>query len=140
MSTGYSGKPLVMKLGIKPGFRLIIMNAPPGYDSTMGEMPDAVEQAADLRGSGFDFIQFFTTERAVLENQFDALKNALKPNGMLWISWPKKAAKMQTDLDENIIREIGLAKGLVDVKVAAIDATWSGLKFLFRTKDRSMAY
>jgi len=84
-----------------------------------------------------DFIQFFTRERAVLENKFATLKNAITQNGSLWISWPKRVAKIKTDLDENIIRDIGLAHGLVDVKVAAVDEVWSGLKFVYRVKDRT---
>jgi hypothetical protein len=83
-----------------------------------------------------DFIQFFTTARVDLEAQFTILKQSLTPTGMLWVSWPKKASKLKTDLDENIIREIGLAHGLVDVKVCAVDEQWSGLKFIYRLKDR----
>lgn len=132
---GYSEKPLAQKLGIKPGMRLVILNAPAGYAATLGELPDAVEQLTEL-SEQFDFIHFFTTERAHLEQEFPSLKNSLLQTGMLWISWPKKAAKMPTDLDENIIREIGLGNGLVDVKVAAVDERWSGLKFVYRLKDR----
>lgn len=83
-----------------------------------------------------DFIQFFTKESAELEKQFRALKKSLSPDGMLWVSWPKGAAKVKTDLNENIVREIGLDHQLVDVKVCAIDEIWSGLKFVFRVKDR----
>jgi hypothetical protein len=83
-----------------------------------------------------DFVQFFTKERAELEAEFPALKQAIASNGSLWISWPKKASKVATDLNENIVREVGLAHGLVDVKVCAVDEIWSGLKFVFRVKDR----
>jgi hypothetical protein len=136
MSAGYSGTPLVKKLGIKAGFRIIILNAPDNYAMTLGDLPDGVDIAHDLNGQ-FDFIHFFTTERALLEVQFPVLKAALLPTGMLWLSWPKRAAKMITNLDENIIRDIGLSNGLVDVKVAAIDEHWSGLKFVYRVKDRA---
>ena len=133
---GYSGKPLAQKLGIKSGMRLIILNAPPDYETTLGRLPDGVEQVDILSGT-FDFIHYFVMERAQLQADFASLKHALEQKGMLWVSWPKKAAKMKTDLDENIIREIGLDGGLVDVKVAAVDERWSGLKFVYRLKDRT---
>lgn len=132
---GYSGKPLIQKLGIKPGVRLIILHPPDDYDQTLGDLPPGIEQAPELNGI-FDFIQYFTTERRLFETDFPKLKNALQPAGMLWISWPKKAAKIATDLNENIIRDIGLENGLVDVKVCAVDERWSGLKFVYRVKDR----
>jgi hypothetical protein len=135
MSAGYSGTPLLKKLGIKSGQRVLILNAPEGYAVTLGDLPDGVDAADELRGT-FDFIHFFTVERGDLEDRFLELKSALAIDGMLWISWPKKAAKMATALDENIIREIGLTNGLVDVKVAAVDERWSALKFVYRVKDR----
>lgn len=135
MSAGYSGTPLLKKLGIKSGQRIIILGAPDGYAETLGDLPDGLDIAEELSGI-FDFIHFFTTERDTFETRFLDLKAVLAKDGMLWISWPKKAAKMATDLDENIIREFGLANGLVDVKVAAIDERWSGLKFVYRVKDR----
>jgi hypothetical protein len=135
MNAGYSGTPLPKKLGLKSGQRILILGAPEGYDATLGNLPDGLERVDSLAGT-FDFIQFFTVERGELEMQFPPLKAALAQDGMLWISWPKKAAKIPTDLDENIIRDIGLANGLVDVKVAAIDERWSGLKFVYRLKDR----
>ena len=135
MAAGYSKRSLVQKLGIKAGFRLIILNPPPNYDQTLGTLPEAVTIADTLEGV-FDFIHFFTTEKAALEHRLPDLKQALTPKGMLWISWPKGAAKVDTDLNGNIVREIGLAIGLVDIKVAAIDSVWSGLKFVYRLKDR----
>src|SRR5258705_13611958 len=125
MSAGYSGTPLPKKLGLKSGQRIIILGAPDDYDAILGDLPDGLETADSLTGI-FDFIHFFTVERGELETQFPPLKAALAQDGMLWISWPKKASKIPTDLDENIIRDIGLANGLVDVKVAAIDERWSG--------------
>jgi hypothetical protein len=136
MSAGYSGTPLLKKLGIKSGQRIIILGAPDGYVETLGDLPDGLDIAEELSGL-FDFIHFFTMERNSFETRFLDLKAALAKDGMLWISWPKKAARMATDLDENIIREFGLANGLVDVKVAAIDERWSGLKFVYRVKDRN---
>ncbi|GIK66073.1 MAG: DUF3052 domain-containing protein [Chloroflexota bacterium] len=134
---GYSKKSLVEKLGIKLGAKIAILNAPANYDVTLGPLPDGVERSESIQaGADLDFIQFFTTSRAEFLAQFDTLKAAIKQNGMVWVSWPKKAAKMPTDLDENIVRDIALENGLVDVKVAAIDEVWSGLKLVYRVKDR----
>lgn len=133
---GYSKKSLTAKLGLKPGFKARIINPPENYAETLGELPAGVSLLPTLEAP-LDFIQFFSRDRAALEAEFAALKQALSPTGMLWISWPKKASKIKTDLDENIIREIGLAHGLVDVKVCAVDDVWSGLKFIYRLKDRS---
>jgi hypothetical protein len=135
MTAGYSGTPLIKKLGIKAGAKIAILNAPEGYDATLGELPDNVEKAAAL-DRPLDFIQFFTRDRFELEQEFPALKQVMQKNGMLWISWPKASAKLKTDLTENIIRDIGLANKLVDVKVCAVDAVWSGLKFVYRLEDR----
>jgi hypothetical protein len=132
---GYSKTPLVKKLGIKPGFRLILLDAPENYGQTLGELPENVTVADTLTGS-FDFIQFFTTRKETLVGKFPQLKQALIPAGTLWFSWPKRASKVDTDLTENIIRDIGLDNSLVDVKVAAVDEVWSGLKFVYRLKDR----
>ncbi|MEO8393462.1 MAG: DUF3052 domain-containing protein [Chloroflexota bacterium] len=127
---GYSKRPLADKLGIKAGMRVAVIHAPDGYPAL-----DEVEQV-ELSAKSLDFIHLFTKSRAELDAQFPKLKAALTPNGILWLSWPKKAAKVETDLDENIIRDTGLAIGLVDVKVAAVDSVWSGLKFVYRLKDR----
>ena len=132
---GYSGKPLVQKLGIKPEMRIAIVNAPRGYGRVLGKLPSRVTRKASAVGP-LDFVQFFTTERRELERRFAALARALAPAGMLWISWPKKSSGVTTDLTEDVIRAIGLAHGLVDVKVAAVDEVWSGLKFVRRAKDR----
>jgi hypothetical protein len=132
---GYSKRSLVEKLGIRPGANLIILNAPEGYDHTLGVLPADVSVAPTLDGS-LHFIQLFTRERELLETSFPALKQALAHDGQLWISWPKGSSKVATDLSENIIREIGLQNGLVDVKVMAVDEVWSGLKFVYRLKDR----
>jgi hypothetical protein len=133
---GYSKRSLIDKLGIKPGFKLCFINPPEGYESSLGELPP-VTQVDDLAESPFDFIQFFTKEQNELALAFPRLKAALAQDGMLWISWPKKASNMATDLNENLVRDIGLAHGLVDIKVAAVDDTWSGLKFVYRKKDRT---
>ena len=135
MSTGYSGTPLIRKLGIKPGMRAAILDPPAGYADSLGALPDGVELVDSLNGR-FDFIHLFAGSRQTLDTRFSILKAALNPAGMLWISWPKKTSRMPTDLNENIVRDIGLTGGLVDVKVVAVDATWSGLKFVYRLADR----
>lgn len=132
---GYSGTPLIQKLGIKPGMAVHLAGAPTGYDRTLGPLPKDVKRAASLRGT-LDFVQFFTASRRELETRFAALARPLAPAGMLWISWPRKAARLETDVTEDVVRAIGLKNGLVDVKVCAVDDTWSGLKFVRRLKDR----
>jgi len=135
MPAGYSKRSLVEKLGIKPGMTFVVLGAPSGYDKTLGELPPGARQLAQLRGP-LRFIHFFTRESKELEIRFAALKKALAPDGALWISWPKGASKVPTDLSDSVVREIGLAHGLVDIKVCAVDETWSGLKFVYRVKDR----
>ena len=130
---GYSERPLVEKLGIQPGARVAIVGAPEGYESTLGPLPEGVVPSLD---PPLDFIHLFAVERAVLERAFREMKPKLAAGGMLWASWPKKAAKVPTDLDDSVVRRIGLDQGLVDVKVAAVDEVWSGLKFVYRLKDR----
>lgn len=133
---GYSKRSLVQKLGIKPDNTLIILNPPANYPQTLGELPENVT-VVDTLLPGLDFVHFFTTEKAALAVEFPKLKEAIAQAGMLWISWPKRASQIETDLDGNVIREIGLANGLVDVKVCAVDEVWSGLKFVYRRKDRT---
>ena len=132
---GYSKRSLVDKLGIKPGYRVYLGNAPDDYERTLGGLPDNVILLKSIRETA-DFIQFFTKSKTELEQKFPLLKKALAQNGMLWISWPKTASKMETDLKGNVVREIGLKNGLVDVKVCAVDEVWSGLKFVYLLKDR----
>lgn len=136
---GYSGTPLVKKLGIKPGMAALTLNAPQAYAALIGGWPDGVTVSVSLTAApadGFDFIHYFTTERAALMRDYPDLKAALAKDGMLWVSWPKKASKVPTDVTEDVVRDLALAIGLVDVKVAAVDAVWSGLKIVFRLKDR----
>lgn len=131
---GYSGTPLATKLGIKAGTRLLVLGAPPGYDRTLA-LPEGVERKRALRGP-LDVIQFFTKRRAALEARVPALQAALARDGALWVSWPKKASGVATDVTEDVVREVALAHGLVDVKVCAVDETWSGLKLVVRLRDR----
>ena len=132
---GYSTRTLPAKLGLKSGDRAAILHAPKGYLATLGELPPQVEILSG-RASRLDFIQLFVRSRSDLERAFAKAAARLKPAGMLWISWPKKSSPLAGDLNENIVREVGLSVGLVDVKVAAIDHDWSGLKFVYRLKDR----
>ena len=132
---GYSGTPLVRKLGIKPGARLGLIGAPEGFDETLGELPIGVAVRRRLRGP-LDVIVAFYSSRAQLERRLVALKGALDYAGGLWIAWPKKSSGIVANLDENLIRDQGLAAGFVDNKVCAIDDTWSGLRFVVRVQDR----
>ena len=132
---GYSKRSLSDKLGIKSGQKLYFANAPKEYAKTLGSLPKDSVVLKSLTAP-CDFIQFFTRERAELESSFPELKKHLASDGLLWISWPKGASKVKTDVSENVAREIGLRNGLVDVKVCAVDDIWSGLKFVFRLKDR----
>jgi hypothetical protein len=132
---GYSGTPLIQKIGIKPGHRVLLRNHPASFVKDLGKFPEGAESSDRLSGKA-NVIVYFTGRQAELEKDFSRLSAALVPDGMLWIGWPKKASGRPTDLNENIVREIGLDRGLVDVKVCAIDEVWSGLKFVIRVKDR----
>ena len=135
MSAGYSKRSLLQKLGIKSGFRMAFFNAPADYRVKLGKLPeDAKVETQSM--SGLDFIHLFTRSKSHLENEFPKLKRMLSHEGMLWVSWPKGTSGVNTDLNENVIRKVGLDNGLVDVKVAAVDEVWSGLKFVFRVIDR----
>lgn len=133
---GYSQRQLVDKLGIKSGYKILLINAPKDYDQTLGKLPDGTVQARSRKGP-LDFIHFFTKDKLELDQNFPGLMKILDYKGMLWISWPKGSSKVETDLNDNVVREIGLKHGLVDVKVCAVDEVWSGLKFVYRLKDRS---
>jgi hypothetical protein len=132
---GYSGTPLAKKLGIKPGHRVAFASPPGGFDALLGDLPGDVVIRSRVRGP-LDVIVFFTKSRVELERRLPVLRRALDPAGGLWIAWPKRSSGIASDLDENVVREIGLAVGLVDNKVCAIDATWSGLRFVRRLRDR----
>ena len=137
---GYSGTPLVRKLGIKPEARLGLIGAPEGFDETLGELPPGVERpAAAAAAQPFDVIVAFHTRRADLERRLPALTAALDPAGGLWLAWPKRASGVATDVTEDVVRSLGLAAGLVDNKVCAIDHVWSGLRLVYRRRDRPAA-
>jgi len=133
--TGYSGTPLAKKLGIKNDFRVALLGAP---DEVRSELQDALAKCRIVQPTSgpLDFIFLFAKSVAELERQLTPAVRALAPAGMLWISWPKKASGVATDLTETIVREGGLAAGLVDVKVCAVTDVWSGLKFVIPVKNR----
>jgi hypothetical protein len=132
---GYSGTPLPKKLGIKDGFRVLLVDAPQEVMTELKTSLDKCEIARDGKVP-LDFAIVFTKSQSVLSKEFRRITKSLAPAGMLWVSWPKKSSEVATDLSENLIRDIGLAAGLVDVKVCAVTEIWSGLKFVRRLKDR----
>jgi hypothetical protein len=134
-AAGYSGTPLVTKLGIRPGHRLVLVDAPADLDGTLGALPEGVTVVRRLGKA--DVVLFFTTARTSLERRRDALGNAIFPDGAVWVCWPKRSAKVPTDMTEDVVREVVLPHGLVDVKVCAVDAVWSGLKVVWRTERRT---
>jgi hypothetical protein len=134
-SAGYSGTPLPKKLGIKDGARVAFIDSPEGFEDTLGPLPDGVAIKRQRRGP-LDVVVFFTASRAKLERRIEKLRAALDPAGRLWVAWPKRASGVPTDVTEDVVREIALAHKLVDNKVAAIDATWSGLQLVIRLRDR----
>ena len=140
MPAGYSGTPLAKKLGIKPGHRVLAIGAPDGYEDLLVGLPDdvRVEHAEAVSGGDrvYDLVHVFSKERSVLSGAIPRLKHRIVPNGMIWASWPKKAAKVQTDVTEDVVRGLALQNGLVDVKICAVDDVWSGLKLVIPVKDR----
>ena len=136
-AAGYSGTPLPQKLGIKAGHRVLLLGAPEGFEAdVLGPLPDGVKVARSLRGEA-DVIVSFHVRRGELERRLPRLRAAMKPASGLWIAWPKKASKVPTDITENVVREIALPTGLVDTKVAAVDAVWSGLRLVIRVENRT---
>ncbi len=134
-TAGYSGTPLSKKLGIKAGYRLLVFNAPKPYAEFFEILPEDVEEA-DYSDGKVDFIHIFATTSKELAGSFAKAKPALKMDGCLWISWPKKASTITSEIDKFDVMKLGQEGGLVDVKVAAIDDDWSGHKFMYRVKDR----
>jgi hypothetical protein len=136
VTAGYSGTPLPRKLGIKPGHRVLLLSAPDGFEAeTLGELPDGVRVARQARGVA-DVIVSFHTARAHLARRMPKLRALMDPAAGLWIAWPKRASKVETDLTEDVVRAIALENVLVDNKVAAIDERWSGLRLVIRLRDR----
>jgi hypothetical protein len=132
---GYSGKPLSQKLGIKPGFRIFATGAPRAYEHIVGTLPDGATIVA-RPAAPLDMVHLFATEAAGLAGKLASFRPAIAPDGMIWVSWPKKASGVATDLSDVAVRDIALPLGLVDVKVCAVDEIWSGLKFVIPKEQR----
>ncbi|MDX6280990.1 MAG: hypothetical protein QOH03_2061 [Kribbellaceae bacterium] len=134
MSDGYSGKPLAAKLGVKAGHTVVLDNAPPGF--VIEGLPEAVKLLGRPGRAEYDVILAFCPDRARLAARLPVLLPRTTTAGMIWVAWPKRASGVPTDLDENGVRELALPLGVVDVKVCAIDSTWSGLKLVRRLANR----
>ena len=132
---GYSGTPLPKKLGIKENQRIALLNAPKNFLPELGELPEGASIVTRVTAP-LDLALLFVDRESVLQKQFAQLAKKLSPNGMIWIAWPKKSSGVTTDLIFDRVQRIGLDSGLVDVKICAINETWSGLKFVIRLKDR----
>jgi len=132
---GYSGKPLSQKLGLKPGFRIFADGAPADYRDLVGEWPDGASLVTKAQPR-LDMVHVFARQAKGLATKLSRYRDAIAPSGMIWVSWPKKASGVATDLSDVVVREIALPLGLVDIKVCAIDATWSGLKFVIPLDQR----
>jgi hypothetical protein len=133
---GYSETPLAKKLGIKEGFRLGIVNSPQGFKKELGSLPADVKISVGHLPKPLDLIILFTDSERTLKIEFLVLAEKLSAKGMLWIAWPKKSSCVSTDLSFDIVQQTGLRTGLVDVKICAVNEIWSGLKFVYRLKDR----
>ena len=132
---GYSGTPLANKLGIKPGDAIVAIGAPPNYAALLAPLPDRVTFKSEAT-RGTMFLHLFVSKRAVLEKELNRLRRLIADTGILWISWPKKTSGVVSDVTENAIRDVALPLGFVDVKVCAVDETWSGLKLMIRRENR----
>ena len=134
-NTGYSATPLARKLGIKEGFKIRLVNQPQYYFQLFDDFPENVSIKTDKK-SKKNLIHYFTKEASELIENINLLKNEIELNGMIWISWPKKASKITTDITEDTVRNLAVKNGLVDIKVCAVDEVWSGLKLVIPVKDR----
>lgn len=133
---GYSGTPLPRKLGIRPGARVVLIDAPAGARALLEPLPDGARVLSRL-GRDVDVILLFADRLAALRRRLPAAQRALRSDGGLWIAWPKRSSGVASDLGDAVVREVGLATGLVDNKVCAIDETWSALRFVVRVRDRA---
>jgi hypothetical protein len=134
--TGYSGTPLAKKLGLKPPLTLVAIGAPAEYRSWLGKLPAGVRIASKV-GKPLQAVHLFVTRRARMEKELTKYRQQLEQNGFVWVSWPKKAAKVDTDITEDTIREVALPLGFVDIKVCAVSDVWSGLKIVIRNNART---
>jgi hypothetical protein len=133
---GYSGTPLVRKLGIREGFRVGVVNPPAGFEKTLKPLPKNVEFDARLKDP-LDLVLLFVNSEKTLKSRFPILAKKLATDGIIWVAWPKKSSGVSTDLSFDNVQKTGLQAGLVDVKICAVSDVWSGLKFVYRLKDRS---
>jgi len=134
-TAGYSGTPLAKKLGIGTGHRVWLVNAPANYETLVSPLPDGVTFVSKASNTT-DIAHVFTTKRREMEKTLRAARGTLMPDAAIWVSWPKKASKVATDITEDVIREVALPMGFVDIKVCAVDETWSGLKLVVRKELR----
>ena len=132
---GYSGTPLLKKLGVKPGFRVALVGAPGNFKEELGALPETAKYASATADS-LNLILAFVSSEKELRMKFAPLAAKLQKDGMIWVAWPKKSSGVVTDLTFNNVQRIGLDAGLVDVKICAVNDIWSGLKFVYRRKDR----
>ena len=133
---GYSGTPLPRKLGIKPGHRVALLDAPAGFEATLEGLPDGVVIHPGLPDAPADVIVLFVTERHELQTRLDEVRRGMTQDGGFWVAWPKRASKVPTDVTEDVVREVALPTGLVDNKVCAINEIWSGLRLVIRRENR----
>jgi hypothetical protein len=133
--TGYSARSVVQKLGIKPGFRIFVTSAPAAYTDIVGELPADVK-VATRPAAALDMVHVFVRQAAGLAEKLRFYRDTIAPDGMIWVSWPKKSSGVPTDLTDIVVRDLALPLGLVDIKVCAIDDTWSGLKFVIPKAQR----
>ncbi|HTI36394.1 MAG TPA: hypothetical protein VL484_02450 [Vicinamibacterales bacterium] len=134
-SAGYSGTPLAKKLGIKDGMRWAALNAPAGYETWLAGLPSTATIVGRLTAPA-TAVHVFATKRSALARTLKTLRKQLQPDGFVWVSWPKRASGVPTDITEDVIREVALPLGFVDVKVCAVTETWSGLKLTIRRSER----
>ncbi len=135
MSAGYSTRTLSEKLGLRAGMKVVLIGAPSAYREQIHPLPDDLRISHRL-GRSADFVQLFARSTGEITRRLEAIARAIHPDGMVWICWPKKSSGVKTELSGDVVRGLGLKAGLVDVKVAAVDETWSGLKFVHRVKNR----
>ena len=132
---GYSGTPLAQKLGIKPEHKVVTIGAPAGYRKLLAPLPKGVSFTTEVTAAA-PFVHLFVTKRQTLERELKRLRKLIADTGIVWVSWPKKSSGVTTDITEDVIRDVCLPLGFVDVKVCAVDETWSGLKLMIRREER----
>jgi hypothetical protein len=133
---GYSGTPLAQKLGIKPEQKVVTIGAPAGYRKLLAPLPKGISFTTEVAAAA-PFVHFFVTKRSTLETELKRLRKLIADTGVVWVSWPKKSSGVTTDITEDVIREVALPLGFVDIKVCAVDDTWSGLKLMIRRENRA---